>query len=123
MRYLVKAKLKENKISKLREAIKNGTLGKGSVAGDEYIIDMKHARVQHDNSICWIETCFCYTPLAEEKPYWEEYFHLIEITDAADRKTCKHETGEKPWSCVNCTCTSQKMKELKKSGERFFLKL
>lgn len=58
MRYLVKAKLKENKISELKEAIYNRTLGKGSIAGDEYIVDMKHARVQKDNTICWIETCF-----------------------------------------------------------------
>ncbi|MGE5457423.1 MAG: hypothetical protein ACM3RX_03630 [Methanococcaceae archaeon] len=119
MRYLVKAKLKENKAAGLKDAIENSTLGKGSVAGDEYLRDMKHARLFENGTICWIEVCFCSTPLAEEKPYWEEYFHLLEVSDAADRKTCKHESGEKPWSCINCTCTKDKMKELKSSGEKF----
>src|SRR5438105_9058466 len=107
MRYMVKAKLKNEKSLQLKEAIGNGSLGKGSVAGDEYIRDMKHARLLEDGTETWIEVCFCNTPLAEEQPYWEEYFDLISITDAADRKTCKHETGKKPWSCVHCSCTNK----------------
>lgn len=117
---MVKARLKEHKASKLKIVIDDYTLGLGSIAGDEYIRDMKHARQLKDGTICWIEVCFCRIPLEEEKPYWEEYFDLLEITDAADRKTCKHETNEKPWSCVNCTCTKDKMKELKSNGERFY---
>ena len=33
---------------------------------------MRSARLLDDQSIKWVETCFCPTPLAEERPYWEE---------------------------------------------------
>ncbi len=120
MRYLVKAKLKEGKLQQLKEAIDNNTLGKGSVAGGEYIRDMKHARLLKDKTATWIEVCFCDPPLAEERPYWEEYFHLLKITDATNRKNCKHETGAKPWSCVNCKCTAHQEKEMKNFGVPFY---
>src|SRR5206468_9172532 len=45
MRYLVKARVKTGKNSALLRAIENGTLGKGSIAGDEYLCDMEQARV------------------------------------------------------------------------------
>ena len=105
MRYFVKAKLKEGREEQLKTSIENRTLGKGSIAGDEYIRNMKNARLIENEIAVWIEVCFCNTPLAEEKPYWEEYFDLIQITDAANRKACKHENGKDLWSCTNCCCT------------------
>ena len=45
MRYLVKAKLKSSKKRPLIRAINNGSLGRGSVAGDEYLHNMREARV------------------------------------------------------------------------------
>ncbi len=123
MRYLVKAKLKEGKSEQLKKIVENGSLGKGSVAGTEYIRNMKNARLLEDGTETWIEVCFCTLPLAEERPYWEEYFELLQITDAANRKTCKHETGESLWSCVNCNCTVAQEEEMESLGSLFYQSL
>ena len=45
-----------------------GDAWSGSVAGDEYLRDMEHARELPDGRVRWIEVCFCSTPLAEERP-------------------------------------------------------
>ena len=70
MRYLVKARVKPGKAGGLLKAIQGGTLGQGSIAGDEYVYDMEQARFAMDGTAHWVETCFCATPLAEERPYW-----------------------------------------------------
>jgi hypothetical protein len=119
MRYLVKAILKSNKAKALKNAIEKKLLGKGSVAGLEYIRDMQHARIDDNDNIWWVEVCFCDPPLAEERPYWEEYFELLDITDAANRLKCKHETGENRWSCVNCACARQTEADLCLIGKSF----
>ena len=59
MRYLVKAKLKSGKKRPLIRAIDEGTLGRGSIAGDEYLHNMREARVDNSGSAIWVETCFC----------------------------------------------------------------
>lgn len=123
MRYLVKAKLIEGKSKLLKKVVENGSLGKGSAAGTEYIRNIKNARLLEDGTAAWIEVCFCTPPLAEERPYWEEYFELLQITDAANRKVCKHETGESLWSCVNCNCTNIQEKELGNLGNLFYQSL
>lgn len=120
MRYLVKAKLIEGKSKLLKKVVENGSLGKGSAAGTEYIRNIKNARLLEDGTAAWIEVCFCALPLAEERPYWEEYFELLQITDAANRKVCKHETGENLWSCVNCNCTNIQEKEMENLGKLFY---
>jgi len=63
-----------NREQSLLNAIITGTLGRGSIAGDEYLHNMKEARVNRDGVATWVETCFCDPPLAEEREYWEEYF-------------------------------------------------
>ena len=68
MRYLVKAKLKDDKSNALLRSIADRTLGQGSIAGDEYIYNMSEARLNHGIAT-WVETCFCDPPLAEERPY------------------------------------------------------
>jgi hypothetical protein len=45
MRYVVKGRVRQGKDSALLRAIENGTLGNGSIAGDEYLYDMEHARL------------------------------------------------------------------------------
>jgi hypothetical protein len=50
MRYLVKARVKSGCERTLAKAIEEGTLGRGSVAGDEYLYDMEHARLQQDGT-------------------------------------------------------------------------
>src|SRR5580765_7122420 len=76
MRYLVKAQVKPGREKALLRAIADRTLGQGSVAGDEYLHNMQQARLADDGTARWVEVCFCATPLAEERPYWEEYVEL-----------------------------------------------
>jgi len=38
-----------------------------------------------DETVRWVEVCYCPTPLQEERPYWEEYFELVKVQDAHDR--------------------------------------
>lgn len=47
-----------------------------------------------EGQVKWVETCFCPTPLEEERPYWEAYFDLVKVQDAHDRKRCRDLTGE-----------------------------
>jgi hypothetical protein len=123
MRYLVKARLKPGRHKALLDAIANGTLGQGSIAGDEYQYDMEQARVGQDGVAHWVETCFCATPLEEERPYWEEYFELLSVKDAHSRKNCRHENGTEPWACSDCDCTRKLEERLKEKGEPFLEKL
>src|SRR5436309_15850251 len=82
MRYLVTARVKPGKEAALLQTIERGTLGAGSVAGDEYLRNMQDARLRDNGMIRWVEVCFCYVPLDEERPYWEEYFELVRVQDA-----------------------------------------
>jgi hypothetical protein len=79
MRYLVSARVKAGAEHKLATAIENGTLGAGSIAGDEYLRNMECARRLRDGTVKWVEVCYCATPLQEERPYWEEYFDLVKV--------------------------------------------
>lgn len=119
MRYLVKARVKAGKEKALLRAVADGSLGRGSIAGDEYIYDLGNARVGEDGVAHWVETCFCATPLAEERPYWEEYFELLSVKDAHHRKNCRHENGTKAWACSNCDCTRKLEERLKTKGKEF----
>ena len=96
MRHLVTARVKAGRLAALRGAIRAGSLGAGSVAGDEYLRDMARARELPDGRVTWVETCFCPTPLAEERPYWEAYFDLLAVKNAHARNRCRDETGAEP---------------------------
>jgi len=119
VRYLVKAKLKSNKAAPLLHAIDEGTLGRGSIAGDEYLHNMKQARVDNAAVATWVETCFCDPPLEEERPYWEEYFDLLKVADAHSRRDCRHENGTEPWACCDCDCTEKLEEKLRSQGDSF----
>jgi hypothetical protein len=119
VRYLVKAKIRLGKSASLLESIGNGTLGKGSIAGDEYIYNMNEARLSTDGVATWVETCFCDRPLAEERPYWEEYFDLLSVKDAHARRNCRHENGAEPWACCNCDCTKKLEQRIASQGKSF----
>ena len=123
MRYLVTARLKDGRRHALNEALADGSLGAGSVAGDEYAYDMAHARELADGRVTWIETCFCPTPLAEERPYWEAFFDILNIKDAHARSRCRDENGAEPWACCNCNCTERLEAWLQKQGRDFQGKL
>lgn len=119
MRYLVKARVKPGRETALLQAITDGTLGQGSIAGDEYDWDMQLARVGDDGVVHWVETCFCTTPLAEERPYWQEYFELLSVQDAHNRKHCRHENGTERWACTDCGCTRRLEERLQHQGQSF----
>jgi hypothetical protein len=119
MRYLVTAKVKGDRRAALRRAVDNRTLGRGSIAGSEYLRDMARARELASGRVRWIETCFCATPLEEERPYWEEYFELESIKDAHARSRCRDENGTEPWACSSCDCTERLERWLQKQGEPF----
>jgi hypothetical protein len=123
MRYLVKARVKPGCESRLLAAVNARTLGKGSIAGDEYLYDIEQARVGQDGVAHWVETCFCATPLQEERPYWEEYFELLSVKDAHNRKNCQDWNGTEPWACSNCDCTNRLEEHLQNRGEPFLAKL
>jgi len=119
MRYLVTARVKPGRRKALDTAIDHGTLGAGSIAGDEYLHNMAQARELADGSVKWVETCFCPTPLEEERPYWEAYFDLVNVKDAHARSKCRHENGTEYWACSNCDCTERLEARLQTMGHAF----
>jgi hypothetical protein len=123
MRYLVRARVKEGCGPALAQAIERGTLGQGSVAEGEYLRNMNAARVCSDQTVRWVEVCYCPTPLQEERPYWEQYFELVKVQDAHDRRKCRNENGTEPWGCGNCDCTKRLEERLHQSGKPFLEEL
>ena len=119
MRYLVRARVKSGCEQSLLKAIENGTLGEGSVAEGEYLRNMKEARLCEDHTARWVEVCYCPTPLQEERPYWEQYFELMRVQDAHDRRRCRDQNGSEPWSCGDCDCTERLERKLASWGEPF----
>jgi hypothetical protein len=119
MRYLVKARVKPGCQRALLKAIDDGSLGKGSVAGDEYLHNMNEARLAKDETLQWVEVCYCLTPLQEERPYWEEFFEVLSIKDAHSRRECRDLNGTEPWACSDCDCTRKLEQKLKQSGGSF----
>ena len=119
MRYLVTARLREGKSEALRRAINDETLARGSVAGDEYLRNMGDAREYDDGRVQWVEVCYCPTPLAEEREYWNEYFTLEKVQDAHARSRCRDENGTEPWSCGDCDCSARLEARLATRGRPF----
>ena len=119
MRYLVTAKVKSGRAEGLDRAITEGTLGRGSIAGDEYLRNMGDARELQDGRVQWVEICYCPTPLAEERPYWEKYFELVKVQDAHARSRCRDLNGTENWACENCDCTDRLEARLATKGRPF----
>jgi hypothetical protein len=119
MRYLVTATVKPGRAAGLADAIERGTLGRGSVAGDEYLRNMAEARQHADGRVQWVEVCFCSTPLAEERAYWEEYFDLLRVQDAHARSRCRDLNGTEPWACCDCDCSARLEARLATRGRPF----
>jgi hypothetical protein len=107
MRYLITAKVKPGQAGALREAIEDESLGRGSVAEGEYLRNMNEARLRSDGRVQWVEVCYCSTPIAEERPYWEEFFDLLRVQDAHRRSKCRDLDGSEPWACEDCDCTKR----------------
>lgn len=123
MRYLVKARVKPEQAEQLQQAIAHRTLGRGSVADDEYLRNMAAARALDDGTVCWVEVCYCTIPLEEERPYWEAYFDLLAVKNAHARQQCKDLNGTEPWACSTCDCTERLEQTLATWGEPFLPQL
>ena len=119
MRYLVTARVKAGKEEALDRSIENGTLGRGSIAGDEYLRNMAEARQSESGDVQWVEVCYCSTPLQEERPYWEKYFDLLKVQDAHARSRCRDLNGDEYWACDNCDCTARLEARLQSKGRPF----
>jgi hypothetical protein len=91
MRYLVKARVKPGREKDLLNAIGDRSLGRGSVP----------------------------TPLAEERPYWEQYFELLAVKDAHARRHCRDWNGTEPWACCECDCTRKLEAKPQSRGNSF----
>src|ERR1700730_13231386 len=107
MRYLFTARLKPSPRYALARAIDDRTLGEGSIAGDEYFRNMDEARQMDDGRVQWVEVCYCATPLAEEREYWEAFFDLDKVQDAHALSRCKDLSGAEPWACGDCDCSAR----------------
>jgi len=121
MRYLVTARVKPGRRDALDRAVATRTLGKGSIAGGEYFRNMRDAREREDGRVQWVEVCYCPTPLAEERPYWEEYFDLVKVQDAHARSRCHDLNGDEPWACSTCDCSARLEARLASTGRKFRL--
>jgi len=119
MRYLVTAHVKPGRREALAEAIDDGTLGEGSIAGDEYFRNMADARQLDDGRVQWVEVCYCATPLAEEREYWEAFFDLTKVQDAHARSRCRDLNGTESWACGDCDCSTRLEARLATRGMRF----
>jgi hypothetical protein len=119
MRYLVTARVKPGQGEALDRAIDDQSLGRGSVAGDEYLRNMAAARQLEDGRVQWVEVCYCPTPLAEERDYWEPYFSLDKVQDAHARSRCRDLNGTEPWACSDCDCTARLEARLASKGRPF----
>ena len=119
MRYLVTARVRPSRRAALACAIDDRTLGAGSIAGDEYFRNMAEARQLDDGRVQWVEVCYCPTPLAEEREYWERFFTLEKVQDAHARSRCRDLNGTEPWSCGDCDCTARLEARLATKGQPF----
>jgi len=119
MRYLVTARVKTGQEQALDRAIEDETLGRGSVAGDEYLRNMAEARQLESGCVQWVEVCYCPTPLLEERPYWEEYFDVLKVQDAHARSRCRDLNGTQHWACDDCDCTERLEARLRVKGSAF----
>jgi hypothetical protein len=119
MRYLVRARVRPGREKPLLEAIGRGTLGQGSIAEGEYLRNMSEARYLPEEEVRWVEVCYCPTPLQEERPYWEEFFELVKVQDAHDRRKCRDWNGSELWACGDCDCTARLKRKLNSIGDPF----
>jgi hypothetical protein len=119
MHYLVRARVTPGREKALLEAIERGTLGQGSIAEGEYLRNMTEARQLEGEEVRWVEVCYCPTPLQEERPYWQEFFELLKIQDAHDRRKCRDFNRSEPWACGDCDCTRRLENKLQTLGSSF----
>ena len=118
MRYLVRARVKRGKEEALLGAVETGALGRGSIAHGEFLRCMAEARLTGESQVRWLEVCYCreaFGPgneLAEELPYWREYFEAIDIRFARRLEDCEGYPH-----CGDCDCTLKLEAKLARTGK------
>lgn len=105
------------------EAIERGILGQGSVAEGEYLRNMREARELPGKKFAGSRFVIVRRPLQEEMPYWEEFFDVVRVQDAHDRRKCRDFNGSESWACGDCDCTARLEKKLSNVGESFLKNL
>ena len=101
MRYLVTAHVKPGRRDALRRAIDDGSLGAGSVAGDEYLHDMDHAReYRADASSGWR---FLRDTDSRKRALLEHSSSSKASRTPNARTTCRDENGAEPWAAATAT--------------------
>ena len=78
---------------------------------------MDAARQLPDGRVQWVEVCYCATPLAEERDYWEEYFDLVKVQDAHARSRCRDLNGTSHGHAA--TATAQRASKHALDASRF----
>ena len=103
MRYLLAARVRNERHGDLLDALESGTFGEGFPYGDlgEMLCS---GRVDESGTIRWVEVCYCreYYGVAmhEELPYLEKYLTDIKVGDARSPRYCKGYP-----ECNDCDCT------------------
>ena len=103
MRYYIKCKLNPKDRQKLRDSLKNGTLGSGTVFHEGMQTALRGGTIDDDGMVHFIEVCYCLEyglyPMAMEIPELRKYFgKVVEVKDARLRNHCTME-------CEFCDCT------------------
>ena len=76
MRYLVTARVKPGRRPALDRPSRMARSGPARSPATSTSHNMDAGPAVPDGTVKWVETCFCATPLDEERPYWEAYFDL-----------------------------------------------
>ena len=103
MRYYVKCRLNPKDRQRLRDLLKNGTLGSGTVFREGMQTALRKGTVDGDGVVHFIEVCYCLEyglyPMAMEIPELNKYFgEVVEVKDVRLRNHCTME-------CEFCDCT------------------
>ncbi len=104
MRYYVKCKLNPKDRQRLRDSLKNGTLGSGTIFYEGMQTAHREGTIDDDGDVVhFIEVCYCLEyglhPMAMEIPELSKYFgEVVEVKDARLRNHCTME-------CEFCDCT------------------
>ena len=57
--------------------------------------------------------------VADDEPDTREFFELVKVQDAHDRRKCHDFNGTEPWACGDCDCTRRLEDKLQSVGGPF----
>lgn len=103
MRYYIKCKLNPKDRQRLRDSLKNGSMGSGTVFREGMQTALREGTIDDEGVVHFIEVCYCLEyglyPMAMEIPELGKYFgDVVEVKDSRLRNHCTME-------CGFCDCT------------------